>query len=175
MSFDLVDLRDKQTGIKHWYAVYTKSRAEKNVYADLAKEGIECFLPTYKTLRQWSDRKKVVELPLFTSYVFVYITKKEYYKVLSVKGVVKYVSFEGNAVAIPNAQMDKLHLVVNSNLEIEITDTCFKEGQQVEVIMGSLRGLRGELVKFNRKSRVLVRIDHLDQNLLVNIPKNYLQ
>jgi transcriptional antiterminator RfaH len=171
---EVENLTDK-TKNKNWYAIYTRPRAEKAIYKALVESGIETFLPLQKTLRQWSDRKKIVEVPLFSSYVFVFVGKKEYHLPLKVHGVVKYVGFEGKAVRIPQQQIDNLHLIVNSNADVEKSDLHFIEGQKVEVIMGSLKGLKGELVKYNQRNRVLVRIDHLDQNLLVNIPKNYLQ
>ena len=160
---------------KQWYAIYTRPRAEKRVYSYLQEQGIEAFLPIQKSLRIWSDRKKMVEVPLFTSYVFVKVDSKEHYYVLKTFGVVKYICFEGRAVAIPQSQIDNLFLLVNSDAELEATSRKFLKGQNVEVVLGSLKGLTGELVKTGRKNRVLVRIDHLEQNLLVNIPISYLK
>jgi len=160
---------------KHWYAVYTRPRAEKQVYLQLIETGINAFLPLYKTLRQWSDRKKWVEVPLFSSYVFVCIDASDYDRVLHTNGVVKYVCFEGKAAAIPQDQIDNLKLIINSNADIEVTDRKLKPGQQVEVTHGTLKGLRGELLKISKKHRLLVRIDTIHQNLLVNIPENFLQ
>ena len=160
---------------KKWYAVYTRARAEKKVYRDLTVRDIEALLPIQKTLRHWSDRKKIVELPLFTSYVFVRIAPIEHDKVLQTYGAVKYVSFEGKAVSIPQIQIDNLLLLVNSDADIVPNCQHFELGQHVEVMMGSLKGLTGELIREGKRNRVLVRIDHLEQNLLVNIPKNYLQ
>lgn len=160
---------------KCWYVVYTRSRYEKRVHEELLKQGIEAFLPTQKTIRQWSDRKKVVELPLFTGYVFVNIQPAEYYKVLHTDGVVKYIAFEGKAVIVPQRQIDNLLLLVDSSAEVETSEELFEAGQNVEVSVGSLKGLTGELIKENGKSRVLIRIDHLEQNLLVSIPRSHLK
>ncbi|MBA7536674.1 Transcription antitermination protein RfaH [subsurface metagenome] len=160
---------------KYWYAVYTKPRSEKQVYKRLSDTGIDSFLPLQKTLRQWSDRKKMVEILLFTSYVFVHIDTLDHEKVLKTNGVVKYVSFEGKAAAIPQDQIDNLKLIVDSNAQIEVTHKRLKPGQYVEVTHGTLRGLRGELIKTSHKHRLLVRIDTINQNLLVNIPEYFLQ
>ena len=73
---------------KSWYAVYTNSRAEKRVSDRIEELGIETFLPLQKTLRQWSDRKKLVEKPLISSYVFVKIIPREYFAVRKIDGVV---------------------------------------------------------------------------------------
>ncbi len=160
---------------KIWYAVYTKPRWEKKVFNSLQKEGMDAYLPLYKTLRQWSDRKKLVEVPLFTSYVFVHISLREYYLVLQTHGVVRYVTFEGRAVSIPEKQINHLKLLIDSNAEIELTETAFKKGQTVEVVLGSLKGLIGELVSRAREKHFLLRIHHINQNLLVKIPPTYLR
>ena len=76
-----------------WYAVYTRPRFEKQVVKALLDQGIEGYLPLIKTMRQWSDRKKMVEVPLFSSYVFVHINRSAYDQVLQTQGVVKYISF----------------------------------------------------------------------------------
>ena len=82
-----------------WYALYTRPRAEKLVYQRLIEEHIETFLPLQKTYRMWSDRKKLIEKPLLSSYIFVKTNKKTFPKVYKVIGVVKFVSFEGSSSA----------------------------------------------------------------------------
>jgi transcriptional antiterminator RfaH len=158
-----------------WYALYTRPRAEKMVYSRLEEEGIEVFLPLYKTLQKWSDRKKIVEKPLFTSYVFVFVNSKEQNRVLRVDGVVKYVSFERKPVAIPEAQINNLKLLVGADVKIEVTTVDFAKGDIVEVEHGVLSGLTGELIKIKNKKKVLVRIDRIDQNLIVDIPAAFLK
>ena len=117
----------------------------------------------------------MVELPLFTSYVFVRILPREMNKVLNTYGIVKFVTFEGKAVPIPQKQMENLFLLINGEAQIEKTPRNFAPGQNVVVIVGPLQGLTGELVKIGRKNRVLVRFEHINQNLLVNIPVNFLR
>ena len=158
-----------------WYALYTRPRAEKLVFARLEEEGIETFLPLQKTFRVWSDRKKLVEKPLLPSYIFVKTIKKNFPKVYKITGVVKFVSFEGKPVSIPQKQIDNLRLLINSNAEIEVSSEKFSPGDNVEVINGSLVGLTGELVRIGSKNRVVVRVDRLDQNLILKIPKAFLK
>ena len=93
----------------------------------------------------------MVEIPLFTSYVFVNINRTDYDNVLRTYGAVKYVSFEGKAAAIPQAQIDNLKVIINSDTDIEVTHEKLKPGQAVEVTHGTLKGLRGELIKSNPK------------------------
>lgn len=158
-----------------WYAVYTNPRAEKLVRNRLIEAGIEVFLPLQKTYRQWSDRKKLIEKPLLSSYVFVRVTPALFPKVYQAQGVVRFVSFEGQPASIPQNQIDNLRLLINSDAEIEVTTEQFDKGDNVEVVKGSLVGLTGELVKKGKHNRVIVRIDRLDQNLIVNIPLTFLR
>lgn len=157
-----------------WYAIYTLSRNERRVNERLMEKGIHTFLPLRKTLRQWSDRKKWVEHPLLSSYIFVKITPKQYYSVLETQGVVHFITFEGKAVPIPQKQIDNLVLLINSDAEVETTTIEFEKGRKVEVNIGTLKGLTGELINRGRNKRFLIRIDHINQNLLVNIPASHL-
>jgi len=152
-----------------WYAVYTRPRFEKQVFERLTEQGIEAYLPLVKTLRQWSDRKKMVEIPLFSSYVFVHIDRRQYDPVLRTSGVVKYVTFEGKAATIPPDQIDNLKIIVNSNEKVETTWEKRQKGDKVIVTAGTLKGLRGELITDGGRRKVLVRIEGIDQNLTVEI------
>ena len=158
-----------------WYALYTRPRAEKLVFQRLVEEGIETFLPLQKTYRMWSDRKKLVEKPLLSSYIFVKTNNKCFPKVYKTNGVVKFVSFEGRPVSIPQNQIDNLRLLVDSDAEIVVSSERFDPGDNVEVINGSLIGLTGELIRIGSKNRVVVRIDRLDKNLILKIPKVFLK
>ena len=158
-----------------WYALYTRPRAEKLVYQRLVEAGIETFLPLQKTYRKWSDRKKLVEKPLLSSYIFVKTKSKHFPIVYRTPGVVKFISFEGQPVSIPQKQIDNLRLLINSDAEIEVSSEKLATGDNVEVITGSLVGLTGELIKIGGKKRVVVRIDRLDQNLILIIPVGFLK
>ncbi len=158
-----------------WYAIYTRPRAEKQVYQRLIESGVETYLPMQKTIRQWSDRKKVVEKPLLSSYLFVKVNSKNFPVVYKTNGVVKFVSFEGQPVSIPQKQIDNLRLIVDSNADIEVTSENFAKGDNVEVVAGSLSGLTGELIKIGTHNRFVVRIDRLDQNLILKIPRAFLK
>ena len=158
-----------------WYALYTKPRAEKLVFHRLIEMNIETFLPMQKTVRKWSDRKKIVEKPLLSSYVFVRTRGKFFPAIYQTTGVVKFISFEGQPVSIPQRQIDNLRLIINSDAEVEVTSGKLEPGDFVEVVNGSLIGLTGELIKIGSRNRVVVRIDKLDQNLILKIPKAFLR
>ena len=154
----------------HWYAVYIKSRAEKKAQTELQQKNIESFLPLHRKLRQWSDRKKWVEMPLIPGYLFVRVSRKEYDPVLQSNFVVSYVRFEGTAALIPDNQIEYLQLMLKQdNLEIEITPEVFEPGQIIEIIAGPLIGVQGKLVRINGKNKVAVELEQLGYSALIEI------
>jgi transcriptional antiterminator RfaH len=164
----------KQDTSKSWYAMYTKPRWEKKVDVYLKEAGIESFLPIRRTLKQWSDRKKWIEEPLFRSYIFVNIEPKDYYNALNVTGIVRYISFEGKAVKIPERQIRMVQDLLEMNVEIEVTDEPIIPGERVKIRYGALKDIEGELVEFRSKSVVALRIDHVSGSILVSIPAAYI-
>jgi transcriptional antiterminator RfaH len=160
---------------QYWYAAYTKSRAEKKVLTELQRQGIDAYLPLQKKLRQWSDRRKWVEEPLIRCYIFVNIDMNDYYKVLNTRGVVNYITFEGKAVPIPDNQIEVLRKIVATEADVEVTADNFAPGDKVRVVSGPMHGLEGELVNFRGNRRVMVRIDHIGQQLLISIPAGFLE
>lgn len=158
-----------------WYALYTTPRAEKQIHQRLLDEEIETFLPLQKTFRKWSDRRKLIEKPLLPSYIFVKTRPRFFPKVYNIRGILKFVSFEGKPVSIPQKQIDNLRLLVDSDADITVTSEKYEQGDNVEVISGSLRGLTGELIRIGSRNRVVIRINKLEQNLVVKIPKAFLR
>lgn len=159
---------------KNWYAVYVKSRTEKKVALEFEIDSIDFYLPLVKKLKQWSDRKKWVEEPLFRSYIFVHIEELQYYLVLQTQNVVKYISFEGKAVPIRKEQIEAVRYYLNEKDPENIENQIWEEGQKVEIISGSMAGLRGELIDVKGKKKVKVEIEVVGKTLLIQIPKNKL-
>jgi transcriptional antiterminator RfaH len=159
----------------NWYAVYTSPRAEKKAHAELVKKGITVYLPLQRTLRQWSDRKKWTEEPLFRSYIFVNITESLYFDVLNTAGVVRYITFEGKAVPIPPQQIEAVRFFLSSDDPLPENIEKYSPGQPVEVIKGPLKGLFGELVQLAGKQKVKVEISAVGQSVFVTIPMSHLR
>ncbi len=159
----------------HWYAVYTNPRAEKKTTLLLQQRGIEVYLPLLKTLKQWSDRKKWVEEPLFRSYLFVNVSEKEYLDVLQVHGVVKYISFSGKAAIIPDEQIETIKLLLSTEAELDVSIHHFEKGESVVIKAGPFIGLKGELIDNKNIKRFLVRFEQLGKSIVLNIPSVYLE
>jgi transcription antitermination factor NusG len=156
---------------KRWYAVYTKSRAEKKVLSELEFLGIDAYLPLTKQLRQWSDRKKWVEVPLISGYVFVFIGIKEHDMVLNIPGVAAYVRFEGKAAIIPDSQIDLIRrMLFQPDLSVEVVHERPLAGDKVEVTSGAMVGLRGTLLNYRGKQRVVVEISQMNLSLIIELP-----
>jgi len=126
-------------------------------------------------LRQWSDRRKLVFEPVIHSYVFVKANKMLYEKVLGIEGVVRYIYFGGKPAPIPDRQIETMKTVVGTDLEIECTPDCLKPGMHVIVTEGPLAGMEGELVQFRGKQKVAVRIQAIQQVIMVTLSPLILQ
>jgi transcriptional antiterminator RfaH len=158
----------------NWFAIYTLPRAEKKAFAELVSKGIEAYLPLQRTLRQWSDRKKWTEEPLFRSYIFVNIPDSLYFEVLNTTGIVRYITFEGKAVPIPSQQIEAVRFFLSSDDPLPENIGNYSPGQKVEVIKGPLKGLFGELVHLAGKQKVKVEISAVGQSVFVTIPLSHL-
>lgn len=154
--------------IYSWYALYTKSRQEKKVFAELEQRGFTAYLPLEIKIRQWSDRKKKVEEPMIRSYVFIQTSEKEYYDILNISGAVRYVSFEGKAASIPEWQIDVMRKMTDTSTSHFYTSESFKKGEKISIEEGPLKGYNGEVVKDNKGNRkLIIRIENIGYSLVI--------
>nr|WP_319397898.1 UpxY family transcription antiterminator [uncultured Carboxylicivirga sp.] len=152
-----------------WYALYTKSRAEKKVLEQLTKLGITAYLPMRKMLRQWSDRKKWVEMPVISSYIFVYIPKEDYRLVFEANGVVAYVSYKGKACTIPDSDIQAMKRTIENQLNFDIETDQLKKGQTITVTSGPLQGITGEITDVKGSKKLYLRISNIGYTLVVDM------
>lgn len=155
--------------IPKWYALYTKSRTEKKVAERLNKIGVEYYLPLKKTLKQWSDRKKYVFVPIINSYIFVKVKKEQLYDLIAVEGITRYISFSGRPVEVRQQEIDVLKLFLESGTEVEFLDGEPKKGKLVKFTSGIFKDYKGKILKVNRKNQLVVEIESLGKSLIVNI------
>jgi transcription antitermination factor NusG len=156
-----------------WYALYVHSRAEKKVYARIVDMGIEAYLPLVMRMKTWSDRLKKVEEPLFKSYLFVRTDIKNYYEIVNIPGVTKFVSFEKKAVVVPENQINAIKKYCEDFTDDENTTDAIElhEGQLVRIVRGEMMGLVGRLASFNNKKRLIVCIESIGHYLPINIAR----
>lgn len=149
---------------KNWLAIYTKSRAEKKVEERLLKNGIEAYCPTYTTLKQWSDRKKKVELPLIPSYVFVHVDERERNQVLQDPGAMNFIFWQGKPAVIRQEEIEALKSTMS---DVEIPEA--QVGEHLVVEHGAFKGQKGKIKHISGNSVVLV-LESL--NITIRLKRN---
>jgi len=123
---------------------------------------VNCYLPLKRELRVWSDRKKWVEIPLFTSYVFVKVSEREYHQAINSIWAVRYVCFGGKAVPIRESQIEALKcFLADRKRDVELTSRDLKKGDQLEVTTGPLKGVLGEVLQIRGQHRLVLRFKSL--------------
>ena len=166
-----MDSHDK----KYWHALYVRSRSEKKVLSQLEDRGIQAYLPLISVVKQWSDRRVKVEEPLFKSYVFVCSSDKDYIPILNIYGVVRFVTFEREAVIVPENEIIAIKNFVNEYEKGEgfkmQNDEDLKVGQSVRIINGPMKGLVGRLETIRNKRHLIVYIEVVGQYIPVHIPR----
>ncbi len=160
--------RMDQTGNLNWYALRTKSRHEKLVRDQLDKQGIEPLLPTVKRLSQWKDRRKEIEVPLFSGYCFVRFSQQEKALVQKTTGCVEIVGCGSRPEPIPDQEIDALRRLMTSVLPYD-PHPYLHEGMKVEVIRGPLQGVYGILVRKDKRHRLVLGVHLIQQAAAVEI------
>ncbi len=159
---------------KNWYAVYTKPRWEKKVDKLLISKHVESWCPLQKVERQWSDRKKIIEEPLFKSYVFVKINMEENLQVLQTDGVLNFVYYLGKPAVIRESEIDLIKSYLHENEAVISTQSweTLSEDMKVKIKHGVFMDNTGTIVRSSKK-RIFVRLESLGQVMIVEFPKEY--
>ena len=155
---------------ERWYALHTRPRHEKLVSQRLNERGVETFLPIITETHRWSDRKKSVQLPLFSCYVFARSvpTRADRLQVLRVGGVLGLVGSHGEGTPIPDGQVDAVRTLVEGTTPWS-PYPFLKVGQRVRVRGGALEGLEGVLVAHNGNHTLVISVDALQRSLAVRV------
>jgi transcription antitermination factor NusG len=153
---------------QEWYVAYTFPHAEKKVQANLEKIGIHAYLPLHQVIRNWSDRRKKLLVPLFPNYIFVHTSSRQRHESFMVKEIIRYVSFDGRPATVRAAVINSLQNILKEKPEINIEEFV-RAGSHVKIIKGPFLGTEGFLIRRNGNTRLLVQIDVLKQGISVNI------
>lgn len=156
------------TSQPQWYALRTRSRHEKLVRDQLEKQGIQPLLPTVKRLSQWKDRKKEIEIPLFSGYCFVRFSQQERLPVQKVSGVVEVVGSGNHPEPIPDIEIEALKTLMTSVLPYD-PHPYLHEGMLVEVVRGPLQGVHGILLRKEKRHRLVIGVRLIQQAAAVEI------
>lgn len=153
-----------------WFAVQTRPRYEKKVTCELQEKGIEAFLPLFSAEHQWSDRQRLVHLPLFPGYVFVHIafTLDARIPVLRTNGVTSFVGVRGMGTVIPDAEIKAVQTVLEQRVPFE-PYPFLRIGQRVRVRGGSLDGIQGVLTGINGDRSLVVSVELIQKSMAIHI------
>lgn len=155
-----------------WYAVYTYPKAEKKVYEKICQMNVEAFLPLHKVVRQWSDRRKKMEVPLFPNYVFVKTTLNLQFELCRIKELVRFITFEKKPLCIPEDVISSIRKISLGDVEVVDQPLDYKLGQLVEVVHGQFVGVCGYLINIKGNSRLVICVEALQSFVSVEISAN---
>jgi transcription antitermination factor NusG len=160
---------------KKWFALYTKPRWEKKINTALLKKGIESWCPLQIIEKQWSDRKKIIEEPLFRSYVFVRISAEEKNNVLNTDGVLNFVYYLSKPAVIKDEEVNSIRMyLADKDARISIiSDEGFMQGEKIKINFGVFMDKEGTVLKGSKK-KVFVQLQSLGQVMVVEFPAEYL-
>lgn len=153
-----------------WYAIHTRSRHEKTVAGRLSEQGIATFVPTTTEVRRWSDRRKLVEFPLFSCYAFVNLSWRPDLraKVVRTDGVLGFVEFGNGAVPIPDVEIENIRTVLAGMVPYAVYP-FLKVGQRVRIRGGALDGVEGIFLARKGNHTLVISIEPIQRSLAINI------
>ena len=157
-----------------WYVVYTKPRWEKKVALLLSKKGIQNYCPLNKVIRQWSDRKKVVEEPLFSGYVFLKTTDADKWRIKEIDGILNYVHWLGKPAIVPEHEIETIKRFLNEHQTVHVSNTQFKTNDRVKIVSGAFIDRQAKVIAQKGKN-VILEIPSLQLVLTAQVPISNLE
>ncbi|MGL5637408.1 MAG: UpxY family transcription antiterminator [Bacteroidales bacterium] len=148
-----------------WFVLYTAPRSEKKVYERLVQTGIEAYLPLHLCPRVWSDRIKMVEVPLIPSYIFVYTKEVLLRNLLAIYGVSRIVFYDGKPAVIHQKEIDSIKKFLEKSREKEVS---FSPNEEVLIAVGALKDVSGKIQKVG-KDYLLLHIEQLGITATVKV------
>lgn len=153
---------------KKWFAVYTKPRWEKKIHRLFNETGVESYCPLNKVHRKWSDRIKLVEEPLFKSYLFVCISEAEHATVRMVNGVVNFVYWLGKPAIIHNRDIDRIKRFLNNYQDVEAMPLRIEADTRVIIKSGLLMDKEARVINAGKK-KIEVEIESMGYKLIAYV------
>ena len=159
---------------KKWLVVYTKPKHEKMVESDLKKNNYETYLPLLKKRKQWSDRKKWIESPLFRSYIFVKADPKYILYLLKINGIVSIIKFGKEIAFVREKDLETIKKMITGGYEPK-NENYFLKGNPVTVDHGPLKGIVGEVLEVENQNRLVMRIEGIQKSISIKINQGFLK
>jgi transcription antitermination factor NusG len=153
---------------QRWYAAYTCANHERRVQGQLEHRSVESFLPLYRSVRRWKDRRVLLDLPLFPGYIFVRLALRDRLRVLQIPSVVRLVGFNGIPAPLPDQDIESLRGALRQQLRAE-PHPYLTIGKRVRILRGPLEGREGILVRRKANLRVILSIDLIVRSIVVDV------
>lgn len=160
--------------LKQWYVFYTYPKFEKKVHECLIKENYESFLPMHWVIRQWSDRKKKLYVPLFPNYIFVNTKYVQIFEILKNPRVISCVKFNKQPAFLKQKEVDCIKEIVETDYNFEVISNL-GVGDSIIINDGPLIGMKGVLTEERGSHRFAVQIDSLQQSVIVDVPSSCIE
>jgi transcriptional antiterminator RfaH len=157
-----------------WHVIYTKSQHEKKVLTDSKSLCVDSYLPLIKSVRYWSDRKKIIDLPLFPNYIFLKLATSKVLKVLDHPSIIGFVKVGNEFVTLPDEQIQSIRLIESKEMDYFVKKNCFTKGKVIQVKCGPLKGLIGEVVNCDKKTYFTIVLKHINNAIFVRLDRNCL-
>jgi len=154
-----------------WFAIYTKPRWEKKVNQLLSQKGVECYCPLNKVRRQWSDRVKTIEEPLFKSYVFVKVEDSDRSLVRLTNGVINFVYWNGKPAIVKEKEIQTIKRFLDQHENVELRPMQLAPQQRVLITSGTFMDRTAKVLDV-RKKEVKVAIDSIGFELIALVDKS---
>lgn len=151
-----------------WYALQTKARHEKAISSYLRLQGMEEFLPLYKSRREWSDRVRVVEMPLFGGYIFCRLDPQSVFSVLSIPGVIHVLGYGPEPAPVPEGEIAAIRRLLQSDLPA-MPCPYLKAGVPVRIRSGAMKGLEGRLERIKNHCRLVLSVHLLQRSVALEV------
>jgi transcription elongation factor/antiterminator RfaH len=151
-----------------WFALQCWTRKESLIASQLECQGFECFLPKYKSIREWSDRKKEVEQPLFPGYIFCRFDYSQRRPVVLTPGVLQVVGYGKSPIPVDDKEIAAVQLAVASQV-LSQPWPYIQVGERVKIHTGKLTGLEGILINFKGHHRVVLSVSLLQRSVALEV------
>ncbi len=159
---------EKPSPVEQWYAVSVRPRHEKVVTRHLEHQGLNYFLPVYRSVRRWKDRRKELDMALFPGYVFVNLSLRDRLGVLRAPGVVQFVTFQGQPAAVPDSEIRALESSLSSGLRPR-PHPYLRQGKKVRVKSGPLVDTEGIMIRRKEGFRLVLSIDLIGRSVMLDV------
>jgi transcription antitermination factor NusG len=159
---------EKLLPLERWYAISVRPRHEKMVARYLEYRGLNYFLPVYRSVRRWKDRRKELDMALFPGYVFVNLNLRDRLGVLQAPGVVQFVTFQGQPAVVPDSEIRALESSMSAGLRPQ-PHPYLCQGARVRVKRGLLVGVEGIMIRRKERFRLVLSIDLIMRSVVLEV------